>query len=214
MGTISKSKKTPATPTSIEKIELRYMPVSEAVFFDLNPKKHDIGSIAESIQRYGFRNPPIWDDKLNDGKGGIVAGNGRTETLRAMELQNQPVPRGIAIGENGQWLMPIIFGCDAESETLAMSYAIDDNNLLFSSGDFTHWDMAKAWNFDEYLSLLTSISEEGVTPVTVDESAISSLLLGLDSEIDSQSFGGDDRENEEKSDRLVCCPNCKHEFKP
>ncbi|MGL5061301.1 MAG: hypothetical protein ACRC62_15110, partial [Microcoleus sp.] len=200
MTTISKSKKSPAPPASIEKIELRYMPVSEAVLFDRNPKKHDIAKIAESIARYGMRNPPIWDVTLNDGEGGIVAGNGRTETLRSMELQKQPVPRGIAIDEQGRWCMPIIFGCNAVSEFEAIAYAIDDNNLTMA-GDFSDFDIAKLWEREGYLELLTSIADEEVLPVTVDADAIASLLAGIDD--DGSGSGGQGEEKEKAVNDLI-----------
>jgi hypothetical protein len=215
MTTISKSKKSAPAPTSIEKIEIRYMPICDAVLFDRNAKKHDIGSLAESIARYGMRNPPIWDSSLTDGQGGIAAGNGRTETLRSMELQKQPVPRGIAIDDQGRWCMPIVFGCDAISEAEAIAYAVDDNNLTMAGGDFSHWDMAKMWERSGYIALLTSIAEADVVPVTVDAEAIGALLAGIEAEAPLSFSDENDTENSQGSEeKLVCCPNCRHEFKP
>lgn len=186
---------------------IKYIPVAEAVLFELNPKKHDLGAIAESIQRYGFRNPPIFDATLNGGAGGIVAGNGRIETLQSMESQGQSVPRGIALDDQGRWLVPIIFGCDASSEIEAQAYAIDDNNLTMSGGDFDHFDMANLWDREGYLQLLSCLAEAQITPITVDEDAIASLLFAGD-EGQGETGGGEDEDDKP----VQRCPNCGHEF--
>jgi hypothetical protein len=133
-----------------------------------------------------------------------------------MELQKQPVPRGIAVDDQGRWCMPIVFGCDAISEAEAIAYAVDDNNLTMAGGDFSHWDMAKMWDREGYLQLLTSIAEADVAPVTVDEETIAALLAGMDDGNDGQVFGGNDSSTQEINpddfDLPHTCPKCGFEF--
>ena len=215
MPTLSKSKKKPAPSGEPEKIEMRYIPISEAVLTEANPKRHDLGGICQSIERYGFRNPPIWDKTLNDGAGGIAAGNGRTEALAAMEKQNRPVPRGIAVDDQGRWCMPVIFGCNADNQAEAIAFLIDDNNLGFG-GDFSHWDVARNWEREGYIALLTSIADAEVVPVTVDLDTISVLLTGISGDNGDQSFGPEDSStkeiNPEDFELQHTCPKCGFEF--
>ena len=66
-------------------LSLKYIPISQAELFDKNAKLHNLDQIMESIARYGFKSACKWEGTLNDGRGGIVAGNGRVEALREME---------------------------------------------------------------------------------------------------------------------------------
>ena len=62
--------------------------------WERNPKLHDIGSIIESIKRYGFKDAPKYEPLLNEGAGGIVEGNGRIEALVTMRRLGDEVPVG------------------------------------------------------------------------------------------------------------------------
>lgn len=50
-------------------IEIRYVPLSafslDEILWDKNPKLHDIDAVYQSIERYGFVDPPKWDKNLN-----------------------------------------------------------------------------------------------------------------------------------------------------
>ena len=211
MPTTTKSSKKPNLP-EFETIELRYVPVREVVLFEKNVKKHDLGAISESIQRYGMRSPAIWDSQLNDGAGGIVAGNGRTEALDQMERQGQALPRGIKLDEQGQWCMPIVFGCDAPSEHEAWAYSIDDNGLTLAGGDLSHWDMSKVFDQASFLSLLGDIGEFEVTPISFDAEAIGALLSGIEADMEETLEFQEQNESGNSGKKLHTCPSCGHEF--
>lgn len=149
-------------------LELRYIPLEELILLEGNPKLHDMGAIAASIVENGFRDPPIWDANLNGGKGGIVAGNGRSETLMHLKQQGQSPPRGIAVDQQGNWYVPVIFGCDARSEAAAKRFAIDHNNLVMAGGNFTALDMSKLWDETAYTALLEELAAHDSLPLTVD----------------------------------------------
>jgi DNA modification methylase len=160
-----------------EQLQLKYIPIASELFWDDNPNTHDLGQLAESIETYGFRNPPIWDNTLNDGKGGIVGGNGRNQVLLYMKSQGRKPPRCI-VEKDGEWLMPVIFGCDAESEAQAIAFAIDDNNTVLGGGTFTAVDMANNWDKEKYLQVLQGLAERDRMPVTVDRDDLA-LMLSL-----------------------------------
>lgn len=82
---------------AIDELHIEYRRVKDVVRWSKNPKRHDIGALVESIQRYGFIDPPKWDATL----GALVYGNGRDEALAWMETQGQALPRGVRIDEHG-----------------------------------------------------------------------------------------------------------------
>jgi hypothetical protein len=136
-----------------------------------NPKLHDIGSVVQSIQKYGLQELPKYDATL----AAIKAGNGRIEALAMMEKQKMDVPRGIASTKEGEWVMPLLAGVDAESVTLAKAYAIDSNNLVMSGGDLTGVEQSFAWNNNGYLDLLKALAEEESLPISVDGNLLDAL---------------------------------------
>lgn len=128
-----------------ESVQIRFLPLSAVtnlskVLWAKNAKKHDLKGVLESIERYGFIDPPKWDSQLNDGDGGLIYGNGRTATIvgaliEAKRLGHEP-PRGIPTAiDSGEWCIPVKFGVDSESEAMAMAAAIDHNNLTLSGSD-------------------------------------------------------------------------------
>ena len=160
---------------SDDTLRLEYVPLETVVLWDRNPKRHDVGGIIQSIERYGFKDPPKFEPVLNGGKGGLVEGNGRAICLQMMksdyEKEGKDPPRGIALSDD-TWAVPVLFGVDAESEHVAEAYAIDHNNLTMAGGDFDGFDMARMWGGD-YVGLLTGI---GKLPVSVDGDTLDSLV--------------------------------------
>jgi hypothetical protein len=127
-----------------------------------NAKLHDIGSIIQSIEKYGFKDFPKFDKTLN----AIQCGNGRIEALWLMERDHYGVPRGIGITQDGLWALPVIFGTDDKDVYSAKLYALDHNNITMTGGDFTPEDIAKLWNRPLMLSVLEEVydhtDEQGI----------------------------------------------------
>ena len=163
--------------SAVDQLHLKYIPISSDLFWEENPNAHDLGMLADSLEKHGFRNPPIWDNNLNGGRGGVAGGNGRIKTLLWMQAQRRQPPRAI-VAEGDEWLVPVIFGCDADSEAQAMAYAIDDNNLTMAGGNFTAVDIANNWDKEAYLKVLQRLAEADVMPVSVDHEDLD-LLLSL-----------------------------------
>jgi len=161
-----------------DRLELRYVDLATLRRWDRNAKRHDLGALAASITRHGFRDPPAYDPALNAGEGGIVEGNGRGDALSAMQAQGQSAPRGVVV-EGGAWLVPVLFGVDAPSQAAAEAYGVAHNNLTMAGGDFTDLDMAGMWEPEGYAALLRSLAEQGEIPVSIDATALDALLAGL-----------------------------------
>lgn len=191
-----------------EYVEVRLVPLSEiekldGILWGKNSKKHDIDKILESIDRYGFVDAAKWDKNLNSGRGGIIFGNGRTEALItgliAARTEGREPPRGIPIDKTtGEWCIPIKFGVDCASEVEAMALAIDHNNLQMAG--FEDSEIARLWEGEGYLAVLSEIAEAGVVPVTVDEEAIANMLASL--EMPDESDWGDAAGNIPTGDKI------------
>lgn len=161
-------------------LTLRYIPLSQAMTWETNPKLHDMGGIMTSIRRYGFKDPPKFEPHLNDGRGGIVEGNGRTAVLNLMRQDGMTTPRGIALLEDGQWAVPILFGVDAESQQAAEAYGIDHNSLTMMGGDFSAQDIMRLYKPEVYLTVLAGLAGDDELPVSVPAEDIGALLAAYD----------------------------------
>ncbi len=197
-------------------LELRYVPLSELRqhFLIGNAKRHDLGQLWDSFQRYGFRDPLAYDAKLNAGAGGIVEGNGRLETLASAYDDGQKAPQGIKVDEAGEWFVPVIHGLDGRTEAEALAYSIDHNSTVLSGAEFTALDISKLYDHEDYLDCLRELADDSSLPLTVD---------GDDLELLLQIGGGWPPEEEEGGDGegegfgggeggAIECPRCGHRF--
>ena len=213
-----------------DSLKLEWVLVTDALSFqaDCNPKKHDIGQLAQAIRTHGFQDPPKWDASLNDGNGGVVYGNGRIEALAWLQNYHNsdpdsyPVPRGIAVCEDGQWAMPITVGVEFSNELEAKKFLVDHNNLTLSGGDFTALDMARMWEAGKYNQLLQSISDgtdktEDDLTLTIDRDDFELLGKAYRGELDddNEKFEPESSAKEIDVDSYEFnkkCPKCGFEF--
>ena len=180
------------------------LPVCIEHLFEKNPKKHDLGALAKSFEKYGFIDSPVWEPNLNEGKGGIAGGNGRIKSLEWMRYQKRKPPQNICLLQNpvrigsleigaGEWCVPVQFGADTKSEAAATALAIDLNNLTLSGGDYTPLEVSRLWEDTSYLKLLKDIADANEDlPITVDGDDLDLLCEHLLSE---------NEENHEKDGR-------------
>lgn len=209
-----------------EYVITRFVPLSfalshlDTMLWGENAKRHDFGGVYESICTYGFVDHPKWDGNLNGGNGGIVYGNNRmaviVQALSIAKNEGKPAPRGIPTSKtDGEWCIPIGWGVDAKSEAQAKALGVDHNTLTLSGADLGLWDVSKIWNLDQYIDLLSSIAEEGVSPVTVDDDALASLIFM------NENGGPPPEENPNPKERdgfgggepkMMRCPKCDHEW--
>ena len=188
-----------------DKLTLRYVPLSQAQRWDANPKLHDLDALVSSIETYGFGDPPKYDAKLD----ALVYGNGRTEALERMRAAKQDPPRGIAIADDGEWAVPIIFGVDAESRDAAVAFAIDHNNLTLKGGNLDLADVLAIWDEEGLQQILADAPDAGDLLASLDADAVASLLDGPD--FDPVPEDDQSRLDEKKS---ATCPECGHVFDP
>lgn len=199
------------------------------ILWEDNSKLHKLDQIYQSIVEYGFVDKPHWDSNLNQGKGALVYGNGRAEALvrglLAAEKEGRARPKGIVEAvDDGEWCIPVGFGMDQESELKAIAFALDHNNLtLVGAREMDALGVAKIWEEEKYLDILTRLNKEDALPVTVDEDDYAYLMkslrsledLGLDPDDLDGAGAGDDyvprvEEGEiwKLGDHYIACGSC------
>lgn len=195
------------------KLEIQYLLLSELVnkFLDGNAKKHDIGKIVDSIQRYGFRDPLAIDATLNKGNGAVVEGNGRLEALLRLQEQGAKPPRFVAVVE-GDWAIPCIVGGDSKTESEGKAYSIDHNLVGMFGGEFTALDMSKLFDEQPYLEMLEGLAKAGDLPVSVDGDDLDLLLQQIVEEVNDFEPVSEDEQGRLDEVNPITCPNCGHEF--
>jgi DNA modification methylase len=102
-----------------------------------------------------------------------VEGNGRAEALAALKETGEPPPRGVAVDGSGTWLVPVLIGVDADTESEAAAYAIDHNALTVLGGNFGQDWAERLYDLDELLPVLTDLD---LPPVSIDGDDLDALL--------------------------------------
>ena len=190
-----------------DELTVKYVPLSTLELWDRNPKRHDLAKLAASIRRYGLKDPPKLEPSLNAGRGGVVAGNGRTRVLRSMKEAGEPPPRGIAVDDSGEWFVPVLVGVDARSQAEAESYGVDSNALTLAGGGLGFEDILQVFDESQLKALLAEVPDAAELLVSFDGAELDSLLQG-------PSFEPEDADDQSRLDSKVpiVCPACGHEF--
>lgn len=111
----------------------------------LNPKKHADAEIEASVERFGFTEPLILDERTNR----LVSGHGRLATLRALEAKGGPPPPGVVAGEGRGWKVPVVRGWSSRDDVEASAYLLAANQLTIAGG----------WNDSELGPMLARLAE-------------------------------------------------------
>jgi len=162
----------------VSKVEVVFTKLSEIVEADRNVKDHDIGSIHESMNRFGFTSPLL----LNETTGKLVAGHGRIEALKQKKQFKEPVPANIQVDdESGEWLVPVIRGVAFKNDDEAQAYLLADNRLVELGG----------WNTTALIEELEQLAENSSLQGTgFDDSDIQAMYEDLQKEVDEGSDKG------------------------
>lgn len=153
------------------KREIKYLPLRSLLSNPENPKDHDIGMIVESIERFGFNDAVIIDDRT----GLLVGGHGRVEALKWMWQAQKETPAGIERvfdhqgTSGGDWLVPVQTGWASKDDAEAMAFIIAVNRASELGG----WDTPK---LEEVLLSLGKLGEEALIGTGYDGDDLDRLL--------------------------------------
>jgi hypothetical protein len=118
------------TPVTIEaSIEVEYVALDALLRWPGNPKQHDLGAIAASMLRFGFRDP-IGVNRRNSY---IEEGHGRLEVLQYLQQQGRTAPRFVRV-DGETWLVPVLYFDD--DEVTQRGYALAHNRTQELGGGY------------------------------------------------------------------------------
>lgn len=109
-----------------------YLPLDTIPEALRNPREHDLPAIRRAVALYGFTTPLVLDERT----GRLVAGHGRRLVLLEMRGDEEHPPEGVALADDGTWLVPVVRGWSSHSDAAAEAVLIGDNRL----GDLAGWD--------------------------------------------------------------------------
>lgn len=109
-----------------------YMRVDQMTEALENPKGHDGPRIRGAIERFGFLDQPVLDERT----GRLVHGHGRLDQLRAMMDEGDDPPDGLTLDGDGNWLWPVTRGWSSRSDDEAHAVGVTLNRLSELGG----WD--------------------------------------------------------------------------
>lgn len=201
-----------------------YMDLSALTPAEVNPKEHDLQALVSSMDRFGFIDPVLLDERT----GRLIAGHGRKEALIFIRERDGVPPAGVFIDDDGEWLVPVLRGWSSRNDTEAAALLAAVNQIPMSGG----------WNVRSYAQLLEDIITEDASlmesiGMTADD--IDTLLAQVNPETlnerdpdlpertwnDEEDDDSDDEDDEDdvgeqstvlRTGRDHTCPSCGYEW--
>jgi hypothetical protein len=158
-----------------------------------NPKRHALEDVQASVERFGFGEAPMLDERT----GRLVAGHGRIAVLQALKKAGKPPPSGVkATGRD--WLVPIQRGWKSRNDAEADGYLLASNKLVESGG----WD-------DEHLAKMIEAlqADGGIEGLGFSPGDLAILERNDPSKVEFPEFDEDSIKLNE-----IECPHCHQKF--
>lgn len=170
-----------------------YMPLSELQPDPRNPKGHDIGTMDDSMARFGYVETITRDDRT----GYIISGHGRRTSLMQQRKRGQEPPSGIQVRDDGEWLVPVAVGWSSQTDTEAVAALIALNRTTELGG----------WVDDALLDALRSLggSLDGTGFTDEDMRLLAALQHDVTDQTDNES--GDMVDFDSTYEVVISCRN-------
>lgn len=159
-------------PVPRNEIRVEYTALSEIRKWPGNPKSHDLGAIAASALRHGFRDPIAVNRRSHE----IEEGHGRLDTLQALKQQGRAAPSFVRV-EGGEWFVPVIYFDDdeqtqhgyalAHNRTQELGGAYDERKLLAALMEQARHGLLPGTGFDsdDLEALHRKFVEDSTAPI-------------------------------------------------
>lgn len=118
------------------------MPLDQIVPASRNPKGHALAEIRASMDRFGFLEPLLMDERT----GRLVGGHGRLETLADAEAAGLDRPEGVEV-VSGSWFVPVTRGWSSTDDLEAEAALVALNHLTELGG----------WNNQDLSTMLADL---------------------------------------------------------
>jgi len=198
-----------------DKLAIEYRRLSDLVPLKSNSKKHATENTIALILEFGFKDPIGIDPSLNKGKGGITEGHDRRAALLEIKKRNIKPPRGILTDKDGEWLVPVLIGVEAESEGKAVKYSILHNHSTIHGAGLDPIDELKLFDHDLLLEQAEYLDSEEGEPPDFDPSDEEQPRLDQKKPIECPKCGhtwvnddNQDIDEESLGETKHECPNC------
>jgi hypothetical protein len=182
-------------------LHIEYVALADLKRHPRNPKDHDIGAISGSVNRWGFAEPVVIDERT----GYLAAGHGRIDTLAQLKARGGEPPVNVQLADfDGDWLIPVVRGNTFNSDSELEAFLVAANRLTILGG----------WNEPELASLLQDLAaqdEKLLTATGYDQDDLDALLFELNPAFNPISEDDVARLDQKKP---VVCPHCGEEFVP
>lgn len=142
---------------------LEYRPLDSLPPALRNPKGHDLPGIRANIERRGFAEPVMLDERT----GRLVGGHGRQEVLQGMRADGALVPRHIVQAPDGDWLVPVTRGWASVDDADAEAMLLALNRLVEAGG--TSDPQLLSTMLDELLAQPAGLDGTGYTADDLDD---------------------------------------------
>ena len=116
-----------------ESRRVEYIALSKLEGATSNPKLHADNEIKASMERFGFVETPVIDERT----GRLVAGHGRRDALRSLKATGKGAPAGVRV-ERDDWYIPVERGWSSRDDAEASAYLVSSNRTTELGG----WDEA------------------------------------------------------------------------
>jgi hypothetical protein len=196
-----------------DKLAIEYRRLSDLVPLKSNSKKHATENTIALILEFGFKDPIGIDPSLNKGKGGITEGHDRRAALLEIKKRNIKPPRGILTDKDGEWLVPVLIGVEAESEGKAVKYSILHNHSTIHGAGLDPIDELKLFDHDLLLEQAEYLDSEGENLEAMGDlnSILATLNAGDSEEGEPPDFDPSDEEQPRLDQKKpIECPKCGH----
>lgn len=163
------------------------------------PRRHDLETLAGTVNRFGYVEPCAIDDT----SGQLVKGHGVLAALLLRQADGLPLPARVT-ELDGDWALTVVHVQLDEGEAKAYTLAAT------RSAENGSWDDAK---LAQQLQLIAEETELGLEGLGWQPSEIEALLAGLSGELPG-SFNEipDPAAPEATAPKTVTCPHCGETF--
>jgi hypothetical protein len=144
-------------------LAIAYLPLGELKGAEKNPKRHDLPTLRRSIERFGYAEAVVRDERT----GRLVAGHGRVAALRELHEAGGEPPEGV-VDDGLDWLVPVQTGWSSKDDAEAGAFLVAANRLTETGG----WDEL---SLVELLDEVAKTSTESLQGVGYDEADLARL---------------------------------------
>ena len=157
--------------------QIRRIAIDDITPHPSNPKAHDLGTLIDSIVRFGFVEPIVVDQRT----GLNISGHGRVEALTIMRQRGDDPPAGITV-DDARWLAPVFVGWSSTDDIEAEAALVALNRIGEAGG----------WEDEPLVELLTRLAEvDRFDGVGYDEGDLEDLRALLEHQPDLDAIANE-----------------------